>query len=114
MPTKKPKTSFSKKIAGAGLNPVPNSLLHTYEADVIVMKKPKSLRLHVSKNRYGTPGDKSCSEAIELLLYRNTIKETIEILVEVIARKKFGGITKMFEEGMKIQLKKEINKLVLE
>jgi len=113
MSTKKPKTSLSKKMTGAGLNPAPNSLLHMYEADVIVMKKPKSLTLHVSKNRHGIPGNKSCAEAIELLLYSNTIKETIEILVEVIAHKKFGGITKIFEEGMKIQLKQEINKLVI-
>jgi len=91
-----------------------SSIQHTFEADVIVMKKPQSLRLHVSKNRYGAPGDKSFAEAIELILYKNTIKETIDVLAEVIARKKFGGITKIFEEGMKIQLKKEITKIVME
>jgi hypothetical protein len=91
-----------------------SSIQHTYEADLVVMKKPKSLRLHVSKNRYGEPGDKSYSEVIDLILYKKTIKETIDVLAEVIARKKFGGITKIFEEGMKIQLKKEITKIVME
>lgn len=103
---KKSQCQFPKKSV--------TSIQHTYEADLVVMKKPKSIRLHVAKNRYGEPGDKSFSEVIDLILYKNTMNETIDVLSEVIARKKFGGITKIFEEGMKLQLKKVITKIVHE
>jgi len=92
----------------------PNSIIHMYEADVVIMKKNRSDKLlHIAKNRYsGIVGDATYGVAIETTLYSKTIEQSIEIMAEVIAKKKFGGITKVFEEGMKLEIVEEIKKIV--
>jgi hypothetical protein len=93
------------------------SINHMYEAEVVIMKKDDRIagkdKLHIAKNRMGTPlGERSYAEAIETVLYSRTMEQAIDILAETIARKKFRGITQIFEEGMKQELIEAIKKIV--
>lgn len=95
----------------------PSSMQHMYEADVVIMKKHERRggenRLHIAKNRYsGVVGDATYSAAIETTLYTKSLEQAIDIVAEVIAKKKFKGITQVFEEGMKIELVEAMKKIV--
>lgn len=102
---------MSKKFSITGTGPT--SIQHMHESDLVIMKKNKNIKtLHIAKNRYGRIGEAPYSVAIESTLYNKKLDEAIDILAEVIARKKFGGFTKVFEEGMKIEIINAVKKIV--
>lgn len=103
------------KLVAGNIGNGPGSIQHMYEADVVIMKKPRSHpdRLHIAKNRHtAIVGDAMYSTAIETTLYTKSLEQAIDIVAEVIAKKKFGGITQVFEEGMKIELVEAMKKIV--
>ena len=78
----------------------PTALERTHNASLIIYVDHKN-GVHIAKNRYGATG-KVCT------------KDLVNILCHTLAEQVFDGRMILFQEGMKKQFKKAINRIIKE